>query len=180
MLPSRQPKNRRSEAKGKERNTLIRRLFGWSENLSFEPEVLRFLWAGLFFHFHFYLSFAHELSTILVVDRTWLVHCASLRHIIKPENWTNEIYFRMIFDSPYLFSDSRKPCILFDRVKLLFWESVSGVLSNLGNHSLGILLHRLKPEQSQIWVVLTLPACWWTEILNSGSGSCIFEIVNRI
>ena len=55
------------------------------------------------------------------------------------------------------------PCVLFYRFKLLFRETVSGVLSDLGNNSLGLLLHRLKPEQAQIWVILAFPA-WCIDI----------------
>ena len=37
------------------------------------------------------------------------------------------------------------------------------MLSDLGNNSLGLLLHRLVPEQAQIWVILAFPA-WCIEI----------------
>ena len=57
------------------------------------------------------------------------------------------------------------PCVLFYRFKLLFRETVSGVLSDLSNNSLGLLLHRLKPEQAQIWVILAFPT-WCTKFLS--------------
>ena len=136
------------------------------------------------------LSFPKEVSPILVVDRTRLVHCASLLHIVKPESLSEENqlikilllllirYFQDPFDT-FFFSDFGKPCVLFYRVKLPFWESVSRVSSNLGDHLLGLLLHCLVPEQSKIWVVSTFPA-WYTEIPDWGSGPYAqIRIMNR-
>ena len=43
------------------------------------------------------------------------------------------------------------PCVLFYRFYFVLRETVSSLLSDLRNHPLGIPLHRLKPEQAQVW-----------------------------
>ena len=110
------------------------------------------------------LSFSKEFSPILVVDWAWLVHCARLPHIVKPGLTLCQKISIILFKLG-LFTDFGKPCELFNSVKLLFRETVSSVFSDLRNHPLRILLHRLKPEETQVWVVLPLPA-WGTQILN--------------